>query len=103
MLEAMKLNESEGDLQVEWVSFEGEVKSELKHAAWSNLCTDHALEMQRLEIGFVVSEILLAQAQKVQDSIGHPITALNETKPYRDAAEQWKHWATIKAAHMLGL
>lgn len=99
----MKLTASEGDLQVEWVSFEGDVKSALKHAAWSKLCTDRALEMERLEIGYVVSEILLAQAQKVQDSIGHPIAAINETKPYRDAAEEWIHWATVEAGHMLGL
>ena len=47
--------------------------------------------MHRLEVGLVVSEVLQAQGQKVMDSIGHPIDAFNEAKPYRDAAEEWKH------------
>ena len=51
----------------------------------------------------VVSEVLQAQGQKIMDSIGHPIDAFNEAKPYRDAADDWKHWATVKARHMLGL
>jgi hypothetical protein len=51
----------------------------------------------------VVSQILQEQGQKVMDSIGHPIDAFNETKPYRDAADEWKHWATVKTGHMLGL
>ena len=59
--------------------------------------------MQRLEIWLVLSDILKAQGEKVMDSIGHPIDALNEAKPYRDAADEWKHWATVKAGHMLGL
>ena len=99
----MKVTAAGADLHVEWVSFDGEVKSELKHADWSRLCTDPACEMQRLEIGFVVSEILQAQGQKVMDSIGHPVEAFNEAKPYRDAAAQWKHWATVEAGLMLGL
>jgi len=60
-----------------WVSFDGGEKSALKHAEWGRLCSDPTLEMQRLEIGLVVSEILQAQGQKVMDSIGHPIDAFN--------------------------
>jgi hypothetical protein len=59
--------------------------------------------MQRLEIGLVVSEILQAQGQKVMDSIGHPIESFNAAKPYRDATDEWKHWATVKAGHMIGV
>ena len=91
------------DFQVEWVSFDGGVKSAPKHAEWSRLCSAPSLEMQRLEIGLVVSGILRAQGQKVMDSIGHPIDAFNEAKPYRDAADEWKHWGAVKAGHMTGL
>jgi hypothetical protein len=99
----MKVTAAGSDFHVEWVSFDGNVKSALKHAEWSNLCSDPRFEMQRLEIGLVVSEILHAQGQKVMDSIGHPIDAFKEAKPYRDAADEWKHWAIVKAGHMVGL
>jgi hypothetical protein len=99
----IKVTAAGPDFHVEWVSFDGGVTSALKHAEWGSLCSDPTLEMQRLEVGLVVSEILLAQAQKIMDSIGHPIGAFNEVKLYRDAAEEWKHWATVKAGHMLGL
>ena len=99
----IKLTAVGPDFHVEWVSFDNRVKSATKHAEWNNLCSDPGYEMQRLEIGLVVSDILKAQGEKVMDSIGHPIDAFNEAKPYRDAAEEWKHWATVKAGHMLGL
>ena len=50
-----------------------------------------------MEIGLVVSDILQVQGQKVIESIGHPIDAFNEAKPYRDAADEWKHWGTVTA------
>jgi hypothetical protein len=99
----VKVTAAESDFHVERVSFDGDAKSALKHAEWVGLCSDPSLEMQRLEIGLVVSQILQSQGQKVMDSIGHPIDTLNEAKPYRDAADEWKHWATVKAGHMLGL
>jgi len=99
----MKLSGAESDFHVEWVSFDGGVKSELKRAMWSSLCSDPSLETQRLEIGLIVSAIFEAQGQKIMDSIGHPIEAYNASGPYRDAAAEWKHWALVKAGHMLGL
>lgn len=102
-LGGVKLTAAGSDFHVEWVSFNNGVKSAPKHAVWSSLCSDPGLEMQRFEIGLVVSEILQAQGKKVMDSIGHPIDAFNEAKPYRDAADDWKHWGTVKAGHMLGL
>jgi hypothetical protein len=99
----MKVTASGAGFNIEWVSFDEGVKTALKHADWSSLCLDSSQEMQRLEIGLVVSEIMLAQGQKVMDSIGHPIDAFNEAKPYRDSAENWKHWGLVIAGHMLGL
>lgn len=99
----MKVTASRAGFNIEWVSFDEGVKTALKHAYWRSLCLDSSQEMQRLEIGLVVSEIMLAQGQKVMDSIGHPIDAFNEAKPYRDSAESWKHWGLVKPGHMLGL
>ncbi len=91
------------DFYVEWVSFEGGVKSELKRSEWRNLCIDPALERQRLEIGYVIAAALLEQAQKHMDSIGHPTQAFKEAEPYRQSAEEWKHWALVRAGHMIGV
>jgi hypothetical protein len=99
----MKVTAFRSDFHIEWVSFDEGVKSAIKHADWISLCLESSQEMQRLEIGMVVSEISLAQGQQVMDSIGHPIAAFNEAKPYRDVAESWKHWGLVKAGHMLGL
>lgn len=99
----VKMTAAGSDFHVEWVSFNNGVKSEPKQAEWSNLCSNPNFEMLRFEIGLVIFEILQSQGQKVMDSIGHPIDAFNEAKPYRDAADEWKHWATVRAGHMLGL
>ena len=99
----VKVTAKGSDFHIEWVSFDEGVKSAIKHADWNSLCSECSLEMQRLEIGMVVSEISLAQGQQVMGSIGHPIDAFNEAKPYRDVAESWKHWGLVKAGHMLGL
>ena len=91
------------DFKVEWVSFDVDVKSDLKEASWQRLCTDPALELQRLEIGTIFSQLLEIHAQKVMDSIGHPITAFEEAEPYRAEAKRWKHWALVPAGHMLDI
>ena len=99
----MKVSVVGSDFHITWVSFEGGVKSAFKQAEWSSLCSDPNLEMERFEIGRVVSDIFEAQGQEVMNSIGHPIDAFKEAKPYRDAAHEWKHWAMVKAGHMRGL
>ena len=99
----VKFTAKGSDFHVEWVTFDDGIKSALKHQNWSSLCSDPGLEMQRMEVGFVLSAVLELQGQKLMDSIGHPIEAFNEAKPLRDAAAEWKHWGTVKAGHMRGL
>lgn len=98
-----KLTAAGADFDVEWVTFDDGVQSPAKHAKWRNLCIDPGLEMQRLELGLMVSEVLQAHGQKVMDALGHPIDAYKEAQPYRDAAAEWKHWAVVRAGFMLGL
>ncbi len=96
----VKFTSDAEDFRVEWVSFDGDVKSDLKEASWRALCTDPDFEHQRLEIGFIFSQLLEIHAQKVMDSIGHPITSFEEAEPYRAEAKRWKHWALVPAGHM---
>lgn len=99
----MKVTVLNDDYQLEWVTFDGGVKSDLKTALWTALCNDPALEFVRYEIGCLVAEILQIQQKAVMDSIGHPLEAIREAEPYRKASEAWKHWGIVKAGHMLGL
>lgn len=100
----VKLTASGTDFDVEWVIFDSNgIESDPQHAAWSGLCSDPNLEMQRLEIGLMVSEVLQTLGQEVMDSIGHPMEAYNEAKPYFDVAKAWKHWGIVKPGHMCGL
>jgi hypothetical protein len=99
----VKFTSDDDDFKVEWVSFDGDNKSDLKQASWQELCTDPNFEHRRLEIGFIFSRLLEIHAQKVMDSIGHPITAFEEAEPYRAEAKRWKHWALVPAGHMLGV
>ena len=99
----VKFTSAAEDFRVQWVSFDGDVKSDLKEASWRALCTDPDFEPQRLEIGFIFSRLLEIHAQKVMDSIGHPITAFKESKPIREESERWKHWALVPTGHMLGV
>jgi hypothetical protein len=98
-----KFRASGSAFSVEWERFDGNQHAAPTHADWESLCSDPRLEMQRLEVGMVISESLEAKGKRVMDSIGHPIAAFNEAKPYFDAADKWRHWAIVKAGHMLGL
>ena len=97
----MKATAEGDDFVIEWVIFDDGVKSSIRQSLWSELCRAEALERDRLAIGYMVASVLEIQAQRVQDSIGHPITALEEAAPYREASEEWKHWGTVKAGHMI--
>jgi hypothetical protein len=99
----VKFSASSDDFKVEWVSFDAGVKSELKEAMWKSLCVDTKLARQRLEIGFVLFELFELQARKVMESVGHPITAFNEAKPYRAEAKRWKHWGVVLPGYMLDI
>jgi hypothetical protein len=97
----MKATAQGTDFVIEWVIFKDGVKSPLKQCLWSELCHLQTLELDRLAIGYMVAAVMESQGQRVQDSIGHPITAIEEAAPYRDAAASWRHWGTVKAGHML--
>lgn len=99
----VKFTSDADDFKVEWVIFKDGIKSELKEATWRGLCLDSALELQRLEVGFVFCELIKIHAQQMMDSIGHPIAAFKEAKPLLDEAERWRHWAIVPAGHMLGI
>lgn len=88
-------------LEIEWVTFTDGVKSQPKKEFWIDLCSNSELEMKRLEVGYVVAAICDHNAQTVMNSVGGPMEALQESAPYRELADSWRHWALVPAGHML--
>lgn len=85
--------------QMEWQIKGGASKS----LSFKNLCTDPGLELDRLELGWLIAAMFDSEAQRIMDSIGHPIEAFNASSEPRKAADDWRHWAKVKAGQMSGL
>jgi len=88
-----------GDFTVHW-NLEG---GSAKEAHFRAMCTQPELEHQRLELGLLVCEIASVEAQRIMDSIGHPIEAFRQSDGIRQVAAAWRHWALVPPGHMLGL
>ena len=74
-----------------------------KSSSFKDLCTDTGLELDRLELGWLIAAMFDLEAQRIMDSIGHPIEAFNAASEPRKAADDWRHWAKVKAGQMSGL
>ncbi len=74
-----------------------------KSSSFKDLCTDPGLELDRLELGCLIAAMFDFEAQRIMDSIGHPIEAFNAASEPRKAADDWRHWAKVKAGQMSGL
>ena len=84
---------------MEWKTNGGTSKS----SSFKDLCTDPGLELARLELGWLIAAMFDFEAQRIMDSIGHPIEAFNAASEPRKAADDWRHWAKVKAGQMSGL
>lgn len=84
---------------IEWQIKGGTSKS----SSFKDLCTDPGLELDRLELGWLIAAMFDFEAQRIMDSIGHPMEALKAASEPRQAADDWRHWAKVKAGHMSGL
>jgi hypothetical protein len=74
-----------------------------KSSNFNDLCVDAKLELDRLELGWLIAAMFDLEAQRIMDSIGHPIEAFNAASEPRKAAEDWRHWAKVKAGNMSNL
>jgi len=74
-----------------------------KSSNFNELCVDTKLELDRLELGWLIAAMYDLEAQRIMDSIGHPIEAFNAASEPRKAADDWRHWAKVKAGNMSNL
>ena len=87
------------DFLIEWRIKGGALKS----SSFKDLCTDPGLELARLELGWLIAAMFDFEAKRIMDSIGHPIEAFNAASEPRKAANDWRHWAKVKAGQISGL
>jgi len=98
-LGTFSVSKATDDFLIEWQIQDGALKS----SSFRDLCTDPGLELDRLELGWLIAAMFDFEAQRIMDSIGHPIEAFNAASEPRKAADDWRHWAKVKAGQMSGL
>ena len=98
-LGSFSVSKATDDFLIEW-----HIKDRaLKSSSFKDLCTHPGLELDRLELGWLIAAMFDFEAQRIIDSIGHPIEAFNAASEPRKAAEDWRHWAKVKAGQISGL
>jgi hypothetical protein len=98
-LGSFSVTKAADDFLIEWQIKGGTSKS----SSFKDLCTDPGLELDRLELGWLIAAMFDFEAQRIMDSIGHPMEALKAASEPRQAADDWRHWAKVKSGHMTGL
>lgn len=98
-LGSFSVTKAAGSFLMEWKVKDGISKS----LSFKDLCTDPGLELDRLELGWLIATMFDFEAQRIMDSIGHPFEAFNAASEPRKAADDWRHWAKVKAGQMSGL
>lgn len=86
--------------RVEWVVGASEKDQPRKKAMFDDLCIRPEMELERLEIGYLLAELCEDHAAKVIESIGGPIEAMGEAAPIFKTADDWRHWGLVPAGHM---
>jgi hypothetical protein len=99
VLGSFSVSKATDDFLIEWHIKDGALKS----ASFKDLCTDPGLELDRLELGWLIAAMFDFEAQRIMDSIGHPNEAFNAASEPRKAADDWRHWAKVKAGQISGL
>lgn len=68
----------------------------LKRAAlWKELCTESSLAAERLELGWIIANMLRIEAVRVLNAIAGPNEAMAEADFYRREEKRWRKWALV--------
>ena len=68
---------------------------------FSQLCTEPEFEKFRLDVGWLIADLLDDEAIKMLNSIPGPNEAMRESEFYRKLASTWRHWAQVEAGFMI--
>jgi hypothetical protein len=90
-------------LRVEWVAVVSENEAPRKKASFRELCIRPDLAAVRLEVGWLISEVMQADYIRTLHSIPGPKEAMRAAAPILTALQEWRHWALVPPGHMEGL
>lgn len=91
------IEQIEGGHRIEWQLCGQEKKS----ATFSELCSSHGKELERLEVGWLIANLVEQEALQIMDSIGGPKEAMSYTAPLWKIEIAWRHWALVPAGFMI--
>ena len=92
----------EGDRhEVQWFIGPEQSQQAWKSALWSELCCNPALELERLELGWLIADVCMERGNHMMKCIPAPNEAMKEAAPYWSMGDAWYHWAVVAAGHMV--
>ena len=77
------------DLQVTWKAVDGPERT----ASFESLGQDNELENQRLELGWMIANMLRIEAVRMLHAIPDPNEAMREADRYCREESRWRYWA----------
>ena len=87
----------DGELMAKWQI----LKSEEKLVSFSDLSNLESLELDRLDLGWLIADVIENYAQQMLHSIPGPNEAMQEFSFYKKIADNWRHWSQVAAGHMV--
>ena len=88
------------DFQAEWLVCDSKSAEQHKKALFSELCLSPHLELERLELGWLIADIAKHEANAAMRSIPGPNEAMKEADRFGRIEDEWRHWAVVSAGHM---
>ena len=76
-------------------------QSESRCFGYDELSNLTDLELERFEVGMLISRIFNEHGREIRNSIPGPREAMMASNPYFDASEKWEHWAKVAPGFFL--
>jgi hypothetical protein len=91
----------EDELEIRWNILKNGNRISSGVYKFSQLCTEPEFEKLRLDVGWLIADLLELEANNMLQSIPGPNEAIKESEFYRKLASTWRHWAQVEAGFMI--
>ena len=93
--------EQEEDLRIEYLIGSTDHKAKRNVAFFSELNSSSDLELTRYNIGMLISSAYKTESNKVFSQYPGPREGMAACEQILKEADNWAHWAIVKAGHFL--
>lgn len=91
----------DNELEIRWDIIESGRRVSGGVYKFSQLCHEPDFEKLRLDLGWLIADLLDKEAIKMLQFIPGPNEAMKESEFYRKLASTWRHWAQVEAGFMI--